>query len=73
MKITIESTTKIIKADGIECRVWEGKTASGINVMCLIPRVVVKADQDCSQFEKELQEQRAPSEDAQVFPLSMIL
>ena len=51
MKITIESTTQIV---------WEGETDSGIKVSCLIPRVAAHKDQDLSQFELELQEQRAP-------------
>jgi hypothetical protein len=73
MKITIESTTKIVKADGIDCRIWEGKTAAGVEVVCLIPRIAVRNGQDTAQFESELQEQRAPSPDSEAFPLSMIL
>lgn len=73
MKITIESTTKIVKANGVDCRVWEGETERGVKVICLIPRIAVKEDQDTSQFEAELQEMRAPSIDAAVYPLRMIL
>jgi hypothetical protein len=81
MKITIESTTKIVTVDpnfragreGIECRVWEGVTERAIKVQCLIPRIAALADQDLSQFEAELKEQRAPSADVQAFPLRMIL
>ena len=60
MKITIESTTKIVNANGIDCRVWEGKTESGVEVTCLIPRIAVNSCRDTSQFDAELQEQRAP-------------
>ena len=74
MKITIESTTRIIKANGIDCRVWEGETAAGVKVQCLIPRIAVKNGQDTAQFERELQEQQPPSVDAEtVFPMRMIL
>jgi hypothetical protein len=73
MKITIESTTKIVKANGIDCRVWEGETERGIKVEVLIPRIAVKNGQDVTQFEAELKEQRAPSADAEVFPMRMIL
>lgn len=73
MKITIESTTKIVNANGIDCRVWEGDTESGIKVECLIPRIAARASQDLSQFEAELKECRQPSADAQAFPARMIL
>lgn len=73
MKITIESTTKIVNANGIDCRVWEGRTERGVEITCLIPRIAVKNGQDASQFEVELQEQRAPSANIEAWPLRMIL
>jgi len=72
--MTIESTTQIVEANGIQCRVWEGESEHGIKVHVLIPRVAVKNGQDVAQFAKELQEMRAPSLDAiQCFPLRLIL
>lgn len=73
MKITIESTSKIVLANGIQCRVWEGQTESGIKVECLIPRIAARKGQDLSQFEKELEECSPPSAEASAFPLRMIL
>ena len=73
MKITIESTTRIVNASGIDCRVWEGTTERGIKVQVLVPRIAALASEDLSQFEAELQEQRKPSADVQAFPLRMIL
>jgi hypothetical protein len=73
MKITIESTTKIVSANGIDCRVWEGISEHGVRVVCLIPRIAVRNGQDTAQFEAELKECRAPSADAEVYPLRMIL
>jgi hypothetical protein len=73
MKVTIESTTKIVKANDIDCRVWEGETEHGVKIICLIPRIAVKNGQDTSQFEAELKEQRAPSADTAVYPMRMIL
>lgn len=73
MKITIESTTKIVQANGIPCRVWEGKSESGIEVQCLITRVAVPAGADCAQFQAELQEHAPPSAAVAAFPLRMIL
>ena len=78
MKITIESTTKIVKIElshgqSVECRVWEGVSARGVKVQCLIPRIAVALGEDNSQFEAELQEQRAPSAEVSAFPARMIL
>lgn len=74
MKMTIESTTQIVEANGVKCRIWEGVTERGVKVQVLIPRVAVKNGQDTAQFEAELQEHAAPSVDAMtVFPLRMIL
>jgi hypothetical protein len=73
MKITIENTTKIVTASGVQCRVWEGTTESGIKVQALIPRIAVAAGEDTSQFQKELEEQAAPSPEIEAWPLRMIL
>jgi hypothetical protein len=80
VKITIESTSRTILvktsalSDGMLCRVWEGETASGIKVMALIPRISPNGkDQDISQFEAELIEQRAPSAEVAAIPLRLIL
>ncbi len=71
MRITLESTTQIVKLNGIDCRIWEGETEKGIGVYCFIPRVAVRKEEDCSQLEAELQEQpRAPSA---YWPLRMVL
>jgi len=60
MKITIESTEKLVTLNGVPARVWQGQTESGIPVHCFVTRVAVARDQDCSQFERELQEHAAP-------------
>jgi len=73
MRIQIESTTKIVTVNGINARVWEGETERGIPVIVLIPRIAVRADQDCSQFEAELKECTSPSAEAEVYALRMIL
>jgi len=60
MKITIESTTRIVQVinngDGIDCRVWEGTTERGVKIQCLIPRIAAAEGEYLSQFEAELQE-----------------
>jgi hypothetical protein len=79
MKITIESTTSIVEIDNaqqrpaLQCRVWEGVTERGVKVQVLVTRIAVHKDDDVSQFEEELREMRAPTNNAPAFPLRMIL
>lgn len=77
MKITIESTTKIVElqtaAGIIPARIWEGQTDSGIPVHCYITRVAVHEIKDCRQFERELKEQRKPSFAVEAIPFRLIL
>lgn len=74
MKITIESTERVVEVNGVPARVWEGVSEGGVEVFCLVTRIAVKKDADCSQFDHELAEQRAPSIDGvRSFPLRMVL
>jgi hypothetical protein len=74
MKIAIESTTRIVMANDVPCRVWEGHTENGVAVTCLIPRIAVNSGADAAQFEAELREQKAPSAEGEAaFPLRMVL
>jgi len=73
MKIIIESTTQIVEASGVQCRLWEGVTEKGIEVQCLIVRIAASKNADLSQFEAELQEQRAPSPMQMAFPTRLVL
>ena len=74
MKISVESTTKVVYLDGIQCRIWEGQTENGVSMHCYIARVAVKDDLDRTQFETELRECREPSyEVQQAIPMRMIL
>lgn len=73
MKVTLESTTKIVKLNGVPARVWEGETESGIPVHAFIMRVAVERGQDTEQFEKELEEQKAPSAEVEAIPGRMVL
>jgi hypothetical protein len=75
MRIQIESTTKIVTLDGVQMRVWEGATESGIPVICMVARVAVensRPPEDHAQFERELQEMKPPSAAAEWFPHRMI-
>ena len=74
MKITVESTTKIVELNGVPARVWEGTTESGIPVHCSITRIACHREADGTEFERELREQRAPmNPDIKAYPLRLIL
>jgi hypothetical protein len=74
MKITLESTSKIVELNGVPARIWEGKTDTGIEVHAFITRLAVHKDDDATQFEVELQEHAAPKNpDINTYPLRMIL
>lgn len=74
MKITIESTEKIVELSGVPARIWEGHTENGIAVHCFVTRIaVVKTEDDASQFEAELKACRVPSADVEAYPLRMVL
>ena len=83
MKITIESTAKIVTLktrDGeIPARVWQGETDSGIPVQCFITRIAPEipvSDPDIEertrQFEHELERQAPMRPTLEGIPLRMI-
>jgi hypothetical protein len=65
MKVTLESTSKIVELrDGdmmLPARVWEGTTDSGIPCHAFITRIAVDRTEDASAFARELLEQRTPT------------
>lgn len=73
MKLIIEKTSKIVTLNGTPVRLWEGETESGIPVTAFVALVRVASDEDCSQFERELLEQRAPSAAAEAIPHSLVI
>ncbi len=73
MKVTLESTTKLVNVNGVPARVWEGTTESGIPIHAYITRVAVGIDDDQAQFERELQECRAPSAAVAAIPTFLVL
>ena len=73
MKVTLESTNKFVDLNGIPARVWEGQTEGGIRVHAFITRIAVHRTDDTSEFERDLQEHRAPSPDVAAIPLRLIL
>ena len=87
MKITIESTDKIVSLDirqgshGIStpARIWEGYTESGVPVHCFVTRIAPTVEdkpenaEQFREFERELKEQRKPSAEVADIPLRLIL
>ena len=73
MKIEIENTDKVVELNGVPARIWEGKTASGIPVHCFVTRISPQSHEGIEDFERELQETKAPSTGALSYPLRMIL
>jgi hypothetical protein len=73
MKLQLESTTKTVTVNGIQARLWQGQTGGGIPVHAYITRVAVAADEDGTEFERELQEHAAPRPEVAAIPLRLIL
>jgi hypothetical protein len=74
MKITIESTGRVVELNGVPARIWEGETDSGIKVLCFITRIAIDKDEvRMDEFERELQETRTPTAEIQAIPLRLIL
>ena len=73
MKMTIESTTKLVRVNGVPARIWEGSTQSGIVVHCYVTRVAVPEGEDQAEFQRELQQHAAPSADVEAIPLRVVL
>ncbi len=59
MKLTIESTPELMKANGIPVRVWTGTTERGTPILALVTRVAVPdtaSPEQIADFERELSE-----------------
>lgn len=75
MRITIESTTKLVEVNGVPARIWEGVTDSGVPVHCLITRVMVDRADDTGQFDAELGAEHRPPRNADIeaYPMRLLL
>lgn len=83
MKITIESTSKVVEFEftrvhthSVPARVWQGETDTGIPVQVYITRIapeIPREDPRNEQFARELKEQAAPRPTVAAIPLRMIL
>lgn len=84
MKITIESTSKIVELVmreqddrglhvRIPARVWEGQTEDGQPVIVFVTRIMTPAAVDQIKFQQDLAECKEPSAEVQALPLRLIL
>jgi hypothetical protein len=79
VKITIESTSKIVELQGHLCtvpaRVWEGTSERGVKVVAFITRITPgeATPEQCAEFEADLQETRVPSSGVQAWPARLVL
>lgn len=74
MKLTLQSTTKIVNLNNIPCRVWEGETESGIKCHAFISRVAIdKNEPNTDEFVNELHECKPPTTSVNSLPLNLIL
>jgi hypothetical protein len=77
MKVTLESTTKIVTLEvngqRVPARIWEGHTPNGVACHAYITRIAVHNDDDSSEFERDLQEHKPPTAAVAAIPLSLIL
>lgn len=88
MKITIESTAKIVvleAGDGpntitIKARVWQGQTESGVPVQVFVTRIAPEIPLDhpdidrlAAEFERDLKRQADPRPSVQAIPLRFFI
>ncbi len=62
MKISIEKTEQLLFLDGVQVRVWRGRTETGIECLVFVHRLAVAVEADSSEFARELDELPAPAE-----------
>lgn len=74
MRAILNSTTKIVKINGIKTRVWEGISESGIKMHAYIALVGIdKNEKNTEQFDRELEQMQDPSVDIDRIPPAMII
>jgi hypothetical protein len=73
VRISLESTSRIVELNGVRARVWQGKTASGIPVAAFITSIVVERTEDTAAFDRELLEHAEPRADLREFPARMAI
>ena len=75
VKITLESTNRIITVNGTKARIWEGESAAGVPIVAAIATIAVHNSENQAEFERELDEQHKTVSERgiQAFPLRFFL
>lgn len=74
MKVTLESTTKIVQVNGVYARIWEGETDTGIPVHAFVTRIAAPEKENQEQFKRELVECCEPRDERiKSYPMRMVL
>ncbi len=75
MKITIESTARIVALNGVPARIWEGASETGVPVVCFVTRISPQTHEPTAltAFDAEFRECRTPNVDISAIPLRFIL
>lgn len=73
MEITLHNTTKIVTVKGVEARIWEGQTASGLRIHAYITRIAVSLLQDQAEFDQELQKASSPTPAVEAISLRLLI
>lgn len=62
MKLELEPTAAIVVIEGVQARVWEGRTDAGVEVHALVVSVAVPkaSPEECERFKRQLIETIAP-------------
>jgi hypothetical protein len=60
MKLTIEATEKLTTMDGVQVRLWMGRTEDGVECCVFVHRMAVHKSLDASALERVLVEQMPP-------------
>jgi hypothetical protein len=60
MKLTLESTTKVVRMNGVPVRIWIGATEGGTQVHAYITRVAAEEDSDTAELEADLHAEAPP-------------
>jgi hypothetical protein len=60
MYMSVTQTDRIVVVDGVRCRIWEGRTGAGTQVVAYVHRVACRGGEGLDLAE-ELAESRPPS------------
>ncbi len=73
MKVTAESTAKIIELNGVPARVWYARTESDVECFLFVTLVAVANEEEQGEFGAAFQKLRAPIADIDAFPLRLFM